>query len=179
MRTRILICSALALLWCTPSVSAQEAGEKQSKREEILAMIDLPKSAQALRKKGVDKREVKSALREAKRKKVKVKDTKNLLDASAKAVDENGPIDNFGAFVKSKLEQGLRGRELAAAIHAEHKARGKGRGKAKEKAKGGKDKAKERAGEKPEKAKEKGPEVEEEEETTKGKGRGKGKKEKE
>jgi hypothetical protein len=113
----------------------QEAEAKRSKREEVLALLDLPSSAQALRKKGVDKQEVKLALRSARTKRIKAKETKEILDASSEAVEKNGRIDNFGSFVKSKLESGLRGRELAAAIHAEHRARGKGKGQDKEKAK--------------------------------------------
>jgi len=45
------------------------------------------------------------------------------------AIRKHGRIDNFGAFVQEKLAAGLRGRELAAAIHAEHAARGIGKGR--------------------------------------------------
>jgi hypothetical protein len=122
---------------------AQEGETKRSKREEVLALLDLPSSAQALRKKGVDKQEVKLALRSARKKRIKAKETKEILDASSEAVEKNGRIDNFGSFVKSKLESGLRGRDLAAAIHAEHRARGKGKGKGQDKEKA-KKKTKER-----------------------------------
>jgi hypothetical protein len=146
MRIRILLLMLPAAL---PVMAQGGKEDAAAKRAEVLAAIDLPKSAQALRKEGVDKAEVKEALRAAKGKKAKAKDTKALLDESAKAVKENGRIDNFGAFVKSKLNEGLRGRELAAAIHAEHKARGKGKGKSKEKSKA-KSKGEERPGGKPE-----------------------------
>ncbi|MEN8148863.1 MAG: hypothetical protein ABFS86_03515, partial [Planctomycetota bacterium] len=102
--------------------------EKKAKRAEVLAALDLPKKAKALREKGVDKEELKQALREARKKKMKAKDTKELLEAAEDSVDENGPVDNFGAFVRKKLDEGLRGKELAKAIKAEHKARGKGKG---------------------------------------------------
>jgi len=46
-----------------------------------------------------------------------------------KSAEEHGPVDNFGAFVKSKLAEGLRGRDLADAIAIEHKVRGKGKPK--------------------------------------------------
>jgi hypothetical protein len=120
----------IALLAAVPALG-QEADDAASKREEILAAIELPAAAQALRNKGVEKAEVKEALRAAKGKRIKAKNAKALLDESAKSVDENGKIDNFGAFVKSKLDEGLRGRDLAAAIRAEHQKRGKGKGKEK------------------------------------------------
>lgn len=39
---------------------------------------------------------------------------------------EHGQVENFGAFVRSQLDRGLRGRELAEAIRQEHAARGRG-----------------------------------------------------
>jgi hypothetical protein len=167
------------------------AAAQESKRDEILAMIDLPTQAQALRNKGVDKREVKEALRAARGRKLKAKEARDLLAESGKAVDEHGRIDNFGAFVKGKLESGLRGRELAAAIRAEHQARGKGKGKGKAKgqAKGKSDDAKKEREREMEKEREREKEKEREREKEKvkdkekekekggqgqGKGRGKG-----
>jgi hypothetical protein len=152
------------------------AAAQESKREEILALIDLPTKAQALRNKGVDKREVKEALRAARGRKLKAKETRDLLAESDKAVDEHGRIDNFGAFVKGKLESGLRGRELAAAIRAEHQARGKGKAKAKAKgqAKGKSDDAKKEREREEEREREREKEMEQEK-GGQGKGRGKGK----
>jgi hypothetical protein len=47
------------------------------------------------------------------------------------AVKAGAPKENFGATVNALLARGLRGRELAAAIHAEHARRGIGQGKGK------------------------------------------------
>jgi hypothetical protein len=122
----------LALMAATPAIAQEEATgadqEKQDKKAEVLAALDLPKKAKALRDKGVAGAEVKEAIREARKKKLGAKRTKKLLEAAEESVDENGPVDNFGAFVRQKLDEGLRGKELAAAIKAEHAARGKGKG---------------------------------------------------
>src|SRR5687767_15243513 len=49
-----------------------------------------------------------------------------VIDTARVVRREHGPVDNFGAFVQSQLAQGKRGRELAAAIRAEHARSGKG-----------------------------------------------------
>ena len=60
----------------------------------------------------------------------------DMTKEQSRAIDEHGPTDNFGAFVQSKLDQGLRGRELSDAIRAEHAAHGKGKGAIKNPGKG-------------------------------------------
>jgi len=129
------ILTVLVVLLAAPGLRAQEGDtsepkqDKAADRDEILAALELPKKAQALRNKGVEKAEVREALRAARGKKLKARQARDLLEGAEEAVDESGPIDNFGAFVKARLAEGLRGRELAAAIRAEHQARGKGKGK--------------------------------------------------
>jgi hypothetical protein len=57
--------------------------------------------------------------------------TTNLVDiftVENEAIRQNGRIDNFGSFVQGRLAAGLRGRDLANAIHAEHARRGMGKG---------------------------------------------------
>ncbi|MGH7162445.1 MAG: hypothetical protein ACREID_03090 [Planctomycetota bacterium] len=124
MAKAMALCAALL----AGAAAAQEAPAPQEKREEALAALDLPATAQSLREKGVKNEDVKETLRACKKKGLKAKERKALLDEADKAAKEHGPVDNFGAFVQSKLDSGLRGKELAAAIHAEHKARGKGKG---------------------------------------------------
>lgn len=127
IRTFVTV-GVLALL-ALPVRAQEETDAPPTPKERALAAISLPKSARALREQGVDKEEVRKALKEARGRKMNARQAKELLDESKKAVEENGPIDNFGAFVQKKLDEGLRGRDLAAAIRAEHAARGKGRGK--------------------------------------------------
>ena len=52
----------------------------------------------------------------------------SILLVERDAARENGPTDNFGAFVQTQLDAGLRGQELAAAIRYEHETRGHGNG---------------------------------------------------
>lgn len=115
------------------TASADDDSEKQ--KEALLKAIQLPQIAEMARKAGIDPEELKKILKEGKQKKVPAKDMEETLDAGIKAQKEHGPIDNFGAFVQSKLKEGLRGRALAEAIHKEHAARGKGKGKHKDKRK--------------------------------------------
>lgn len=90
-------------------------------------VIDLPVVTHKLREGGVPDAEVKAALDATKGKGLTATETTDALDAAEEAVEEHGPIDNFGAFVQAQLEAGKRGQELAAAIKAEHEARGKGK----------------------------------------------------
>lgn len=69
-------------------------------------------------------------------KKVPAHEARQVIDEERVARRDHRPVDNFGAFVQSRLQAGLRGQELAAAIRAEHAARGKGKGKAGNKARG-------------------------------------------
>jgi len=96
---------------------------------DILQAILLPRSTAEARKEGVPEEEVKTAIQTAWEKRVPPAETKEVFDKTTESVRENGPIDNFGAFVQSQLNAGLRGRDLAAAIHAEHAHRGIGKGK--------------------------------------------------
>jgi hypothetical protein len=108
----------------------------QTLREEMLKAIRLPQTAQEAREAGVADEDIKTALKEAKSRKVKAADMQEGLEETVNAAREHGPIDNFGAFVRSRLDQGFRGRALAEAIRQEHASRGMGKvqGKAMEKA---------------------------------------------
>ena len=121
-----------------PAATAPATEDAKAKKERLLKATRLPKKAAEVRAKGVPDSDVKEAMRAAKAKGVKAGDMADVTDAQSKSVDEHGPIDNFGAFVKTKLDEGLRGRDLAAAIHAEHAKRGKGKGHKPDKADKGK-----------------------------------------
>ena len=129
MRQHLRAIVAIAAL-CSPAVAATtDAPQPDTVR--IAAALDLPRVAHDLRKRGVVDAEVGKALHAARDKGLRSDEAKEALEASAEAIDEHGHIDNFGDFVKSQLAEGLRGRELAAAIRAEHAANGKGKGHAK------------------------------------------------
>jgi hypothetical protein len=103
---------------------------------DIIDAIKLPRAADEAREEGVPEKDVRTAIEGAFKKGVPASETKEVMNQSTRAVRENGPIDNFGAFVQSQLDRGLRGRELAAAIHAEHARRGIGKGKKLKRSKG-------------------------------------------
>lgn len=131
MRSLILI----ALLTGTAlPVAAQDstaASEAQRARERILTALGIPRRAEEIRKAGAPDSSVSTILDILNKKRLPPEEVDEILVAERDAVREHGPTDNFGAFVQARLDQGLRGRELAAAIRAEHAARGKGHGNAK------------------------------------------------
>ena len=95
----------------------------------VMVLLDsagLPVSANAARNEGVPGDEVRAVIEAMRGKNVPAHEARSVLDEARNARRDHGPVDNFGAFVQSKLDAGLRGRDLAAAIRAEHAARGKG-----------------------------------------------------
>ena len=101
------------VLLSTSAMAAEQAG-------------DLPRLAQELRDKGLDASEVRAALAAAQSAQLPAKDAAMVLKESVEPVTEHGPIENFGSFVKAKLDSGLRGKDLSSAIRSEHKKRGIG-----------------------------------------------------
>ncbi len=108
------------------AMTAVAAGE-----EPLVGAAALLAKAQALRDRGVPANEVAEAVRAAKGKGLSASEASDMLDSAEDAAEENGRIDKFGSFVQEKLDEGLRGRELAEAIKAEHEARGIGGGNGK------------------------------------------------
>ena len=113
------LAALLGVLLASPAFGADATAE------------DLPTRAQALRDAGVDADQVRQALVAARSAKLSAEDAAGLLHASIAPVEEHGPVEGFGAFVKDKLDAGLRGPELASSIQAEHAKRGIGAGKSK------------------------------------------------
>lgn len=93
---------------------------------QLIHAAQLPVSANAARHEGVPASDVRAVLDAMRNKNVRAGEARDVLDEARAARREHGPVDNFGAFVQTKLDAGLRGRELAAAIRAEHAARGRG-----------------------------------------------------
>ncbi|MDX2474907.1 MAG: hypothetical protein QNL91_14530 [Candidatus Krumholzibacteria bacterium] len=119
----------------------KEAAETRVEKEvtrvnDILKIIGLPGIAEDAREAGVPEEDIRIILEESEKQELPPAETEIILREGSDATLENGPIDNFGAFVQERLRSGLRGQELSAAIHAEHKARGKGKGKGQSQGKG-------------------------------------------
>ena len=111
-----------------PRTAPTAQGAREDAAERVRKASRLPRNAEEVRRKGVPDGEVRKALKAAKDKGVRAGEMADVTAEHSRAIDEHGPTDNFGAFVQGKLNEGLRGRELAAAIRAEHAARGKGKG---------------------------------------------------
>jgi hypothetical protein len=107
-------------LLATP-VMAQDGKKDASKR--ILDAIALPEKAEALRGSGMSADEVRGALDAAEMAGVSATETTELIDAATSSEDGDAWQGNFGSYVKSQLDSGLRGQELAEAIKAEKSVR--------------------------------------------------------
>ena len=117
------------LSFAASTILPSHALAQDSLRQNILRAIDLPRAAAELRAAGVPVDEVRNAIEAARRQRVPAAEAEEVLAETSRAVEEHGPIENFGAFVQTQLDGGLRGRDLAAAIRAEHQRRGIGRGR--------------------------------------------------
>jgi hypothetical protein len=117
----------LAALTLSVSFSGAAAAQVPDWVTQLLAAALLPVSAAEARNEGVSDAEVRAVLAAMRDAKLSAHEARDVLDEGRAARRDHGPVDNFGAFVQSKLQAGLRGRELAAAIKAEHVARGKGK----------------------------------------------------
>lgn len=117
----------LALVFAV-AISARAAAQVPDWVAQVIAAAQLPVTVADLRRDGVRDDEIRAVLDAMRGANVPAHDAKTLLDEERDARRQHGPVDNFGAFVQTKLAAGLRGRELAAAIRAEHAARGKGKG---------------------------------------------------
>ncbi len=118
----------LLLLSAIPA-AAQDSGP--TPLATIIQAMQLPTQAKQSRALGVPESDLSAILTHARQNQVPAATISDLLWQENDAIRKHGRIDNFGSFVQSKLDQGLRGKELAAAIHAEHAARGMGKGNGK------------------------------------------------
>jgi hypothetical protein len=116
----------LATAWPAAPVTAQESsGEAVAS---VLQALLLPRTTQEARTLGVPESDIRAILVRARERRVPAADVTELFEHENRAIREHGPVDNFGAFVQRRLDEGLRGRDLAEAIRAEHAEHGKGKG---------------------------------------------------
>ena len=95
----------------------------------IASLLNLPMAVEAARRAGIPGGTIWDVLDSLRRRRVPAEDAEQILRNEVEAVERGAPRENFGAFVNAQLARGLRGRELAAAIHAEHARRGIGQGR--------------------------------------------------
>jgi hypothetical protein len=84
----------------------------------------LPRTAEDAREEGVDEERVRDAIRVARERDMTAAETQEILETEVEEIRRTGNPENFGAAVQEMKQSGLRGRELAQAIHAEQIARG-------------------------------------------------------
>src|SRR4051812_18287316 len=123
LRTKAAMRRLVALI-IVPLLSISSLGGAQRPEwvKEVLDAAQLPLAAAHARQAGVPDSAVRAAVAAMQNAKVRPGDAQEVLDEARREKSENGPVGNFGAVVQAKLQAGLRGRDLAAAIHAEHTA---------------------------------------------------------
>jgi hypothetical protein len=115
-------------LLAAPLAAQQQPDSMTIKAQErIAAILGIPRRADEARRAGVPDSTLRGVLDILVKERVPAKEAEAILVAERDGAAEHGPTDNFGAFVQAQLAAGKRGQELAAAIRAEHRARGKGR----------------------------------------------------
>lgn len=119
---RLIALTAIALA-APPAVAAQDGTVLEKAR----AALNLPVSTNTARQWGVPDERVRTTIWDIHRAGVPAPDAARIFDEEVRIVREGGSKDNFGAFVNDRVKAGLRGRELADAIHAEHARRGMGK----------------------------------------------------
>ena len=115
--------ATLAIAWST-SLQAQVPDWVT----QILTAAQLPIATTEARREGIASEEIRAVLEAMGRSGIPAYEATLVIDTARVLRREHGPMDNFGAFVQSQLAAGKRGRDLAAAIRAEHARQGRGRG---------------------------------------------------
>ena len=100
--------------------------------ERVRDAIRLPQTAKESRDAGIADGKVREVLEAARTRGIPADEARRILVIENEALKHGGNPDNFGAAVHRLKESGLRGRELAKAIHAEQIARGMKKPKAEE-----------------------------------------------
>jgi hypothetical protein len=171
MRKSLLLLALILCLAALPAAAGTEeeeaaTAEEAAKarraefRERVNEALGLPQTAKESRDAGVPEEKVQEVLEAARTRGVPASETRKILVIENEEIRRGGDPENFGAVVHHLKESGLRGRELAEAIHAEQIARGMKKPKMKHHMKGkGKGKGewrdKQRTEEEPEKMREK------------------------
>jgi hypothetical protein len=107
-----------------------EATEQQSKSgfsaifERMRRASRLPRTAEDAREAGVEEEQVRDVIRVARERRIPADRTQEILEIETEEVRLGSDPRNFGAVVQELKAGGLRGRELAEAIHEEQIARG-------------------------------------------------------
>jgi len=125
MRWTMLV-TTVALVW-GGVLEAQSQPLDSAAVAALRRVLQLPRSTADAREAGVADSMIRVVLEEARRRSIPAGDAQEAVEAETDAVRAGAPKDNFGAFVQAQLAAGKRGRDLAAAVRAEHARQGHGK----------------------------------------------------
>lgn len=108
------------------STPATQARVPTAADSALLRAIDLPRVMQRAREVGIPDSSIRAVMDRMRRRGLPAEEAATVVDLEVETVERGGDRNNFGSFVRSQVESGLRGRELAAAIRAERARRGMG-----------------------------------------------------
>jgi len=91
--------------------------------EQIRRVLRLPQTTQRAREQGIPDSAVRDILILTRQRGLPAEDAQRAVETETDAVAGGAPKGEFGAFVHSQLDRGLRGQDLAKAIRAEHERR--------------------------------------------------------
>lgn len=120
----------LGVLAFAPSLTAQSAtGAPQTRvptaaDSALLRALDLPRVMQRAREAGIPDSSIRGVMDRMRQRGIPAEDATAAVDLEVETVERGGDRANFGAFVRTQVEAGVRGRDLAAAIRAERGRRG-------------------------------------------------------
>jgi len=127
MRVAVLLIVALlaaGFAGAQEPTAEETEGERVTLRERLRRAIRLPRTTEEAREAGVPEERVREILRTGRESRIPPDEMDEILVVENEAIRGGGPVGNFGATVQELKADGLRGRELARAIHAEQIARG-------------------------------------------------------
>lgn len=116
----------LILLAAAAPVAAQ-LPLPQTPKQKAMSTVGLPQIVEQARQVGVEETKIRVILDSLQQRGVSANDAEMILRDEVEAVRAGAPQENFGAVVNAHLARGLRGRDLATAIRAEHARRGTGK----------------------------------------------------
>jgi hypothetical protein len=129
MRVGITSLVAVAILTSPVGADAQADTTRsgiETAMESIFGSLGLPGAVTEARESGVADATIVEVLERMRRTGVSAADAEEILVQEVEVLRAGGPVGNFGAFVQSQLDAGLRGRALADAIRGEHRRMGIG-----------------------------------------------------
>ena len=118
--------AALAFTLLQPRALPAQQGTDAVLERRITAAAALPALADQVRGAGVAVHDLSALLEAFGAARVPATEASVILNEEWTAAREHGPVPGMGSFVQARLAEGLRGRDLAAAIRREHVTRGKG-----------------------------------------------------